>query len=137
MKKTLSVNLGGIVYHIDEDAYSELMEYLQDVKRHLGDEASSEEVLNDIEQRISELFTQWMQGQREVITVADVQKVLAFWGVPSSMKVPKRKPRLNRKRRLKPKAKRVPVLLVMPDAVYTVIQRMPYWVEFVQVGRPI
>jgi phage shock protein PspC (stress-responsive transcriptional regulator) len=82
MKKTLSVNLGGSVYPIDEDAYQELMDYLQDVKRHLGDEASSEEVLNDIEQRISELFTQWMQGRRQVITAADVQRVIAILGRP-------------------------------------------------------
>ncbi|MDD4921605.1 MAG: PspC domain-containing protein [Bacteroidales bacterium] len=82
MKKTLSVNLGGSVYHIDEDAYQELMDYLQDVKRHLGDEASSEEVLNDIEQRISELFTQWMQGKRVVITVMDVQNVIEVLGRP-------------------------------------------------------
>jgi len=82
MKKTLSVNLGGSVYHIDDDAYQELMDYLQDVKRHLGDEASSEEVLNDIEQRISELFSQWMQGRREVITRADVQKVIDVLGRP-------------------------------------------------------
>ena len=41
MKKTLSVNLGGSVYNIDEDAYAVLMDYLQDVKRHLGNDASS------------------------------------------------------------------------------------------------
>jgi len=82
MKKTLSVNLGGSVYHIDEDAYQDLMDYLQDVKRHLGHDASSEEVLNDIEQRISELFSQWMQGLREVITTADVEKVIGILGRP-------------------------------------------------------
>jgi len=82
MKKTLSVNLGGSVFHIDEDAYSELMDYLQDVKKHLGDDGSSEEVLNDIEQRINELFNQWMQGQREVVTSADVQKVIGILGRP-------------------------------------------------------
>jgi len=82
MKKTLSVNLGGSVFHIDEDAYSELMDYLQDVKKHLGEDASSEEVLNDIEQRINELFSQWMQGQREVVTSADVQKVIGILGRP-------------------------------------------------------
>jgi phage shock protein PspC (stress-responsive transcriptional regulator) len=82
MKKTLSVNLGGTVYHIDEDAYQDLMDYLQDVKRHLGDEASSEEILNDIEQRISELFGQWMQGRRDVISVSDVQKVVGILGRP-------------------------------------------------------
>jgi len=82
MKKTLDINLGGSIYHIDEDAYHELMDYLQDVKRHLGDEASSEEVLNDIEQRIGELFMQWMQGKREVVTVFDVQKVIDVLGRP-------------------------------------------------------
>jgi phage shock protein PspC (stress-responsive transcriptional regulator) len=82
MKKTLSVNLGGRVFSIDEDAYQELTTYLNDVKRHLGDEASSGEVLNDIEQRVSELFTQWMQGIREVITTDDVAKVIAILGRP-------------------------------------------------------
>jgi phage shock protein PspC (stress-responsive transcriptional regulator) len=82
MKKTLSVNLGGSVYNIDEDAYSELMDYLQDLKKHLGSDASSEEVLNDIEQRISELFSEWMQGHREVVTSADVQKVIGILGRP-------------------------------------------------------
>ena len=82
MKKTLSVNLGGSVYHIDEDAYQELMDYLQEVKSHLGNDASSGEVLIDIEQRISELFGQWMQGRREVITAGDVQKVIGILGRP-------------------------------------------------------
>jgi len=82
MKKTLSVNLGGSVYHIDDDAYQELMDYLQDVKSHLGNDASSAEVLIDIEQRISELFGQWMQGRREVITAGDVQKVIGILGRP-------------------------------------------------------
>lgn len=82
MKKTLSVNLGGSVYHIDEDAYQELMDYLQDVKSHLGNDGSSAEVLIDIEQRISELFGEWMKGRREVITAGDVQKVISILGRP-------------------------------------------------------
>jgi len=82
MKKTLSVNLGGTVFNIDEDAYVLLTDYLQDVKLHLGDEASSEEVLNDIEQRMSELFTEWMQGRRQVVTKGDVGKVIGILGRP-------------------------------------------------------
>lgn len=82
MKKTFSVNLGGSVFNIDEDAYSELMGYLHDVKRHLGNDASSDEVLNDIEQRISELFNDWMQNKREVVTSADVQRVIDILGRP-------------------------------------------------------
>jgi phage shock protein PspC (stress-responsive transcriptional regulator) len=85
MKKTLSVNLGGMVYHIDEDAYAQLMDYLQDLKKHLGPDESSEEVLNDIEQRISELFNEWMQGNREVVTAADVQKVISVLGRPEQI----------------------------------------------------
>ena len=81
MKKTLSVNLGGSVYHIDEDAYQLLTNYLQDVKKHLT-ESSAEEVLNDIEQRISELFAQWMQGKRDVIVGSDVEKVIGILGRP-------------------------------------------------------
>ena len=82
MKKTLSVNLGGMVYHIDEDAYALLTDYLQDVRHHLGDEASSEEVLKDIEQRMSELFTEWMHGNREVVTKPDVERVVDILGRP-------------------------------------------------------
>lgn len=82
MKKTLSVNLGGSVFHIDEDAYATLTAYLNEVKHHLGDEASAEEVLNDIEQRMGELFTEWMQGRRQVVTMADVNKVIDILGRP-------------------------------------------------------
>lgn len=81
MKKTLSINLGGYVYHIDEDAYQMLMDYLHEVKLHLSP-ASSEEVLNDIEQRMSELINQWMQQKREVIVVSDVEKIIEILGRP-------------------------------------------------------
>lgn len=82
MKKTLSVNLGGSVFHIDEDAYASLTAYLNEVKHHLGDEASAEEVLNDIEHRMGELFNEWMQGRRQVVTMADVNKVIDILGRP-------------------------------------------------------
>ena len=31
MKKTLTINLGGIVFHIDEDAYISLNQYLENL----------------------------------------------------------------------------------------------------------
>jgi len=82
MKKTLNINLGGTVFHIDEDALGLLTEYLHDVKKQLGDDASAEEVMNDIEQRMGELFNEWMQGHREVVTKTDVQKVIDILGRP-------------------------------------------------------
>ncbi len=81
MKKTLSVNLSGSIYHIDEDAYQMLMEYLQDVKKHLA-ASLADEVLNDIEQRIGELFAQWMQNKRQVVIVSDVERVIDVLGRP-------------------------------------------------------
>jgi phage shock protein PspC (stress-responsive transcriptional regulator) len=84
MKKTISVNLGGRVFAIDEDAYSLLTEYLHDVKKYLKDDVSTEEVLNDIEQRMGELFTEWMQGNRQVVTKADVTRVTEILGKPES-----------------------------------------------------
>ena len=57
MKKTLTVNLGGTVFHIDEDAYCLLDNYLSNLKIHFRKEAGADEIIDDIERRISELFT--------------------------------------------------------------------------------
>ena len=58
MKKTLTVNLGGTVYHIDEDAYRLLDNYLTNLKTHFRKEKGAEEIVKDIECRISELFSE-------------------------------------------------------------------------------
>lgn len=56
MKKTLTVNLGGTVFHIDDDAYRLLDNYLNNLKLHFRKEAGADEIVDDIEHRISELF---------------------------------------------------------------------------------
>ena len=56
MKKTLTVNLGGTVFHIDEDAYRLLDNYLSNLKIHFRKEAGADEIIDDIERRISELL---------------------------------------------------------------------------------
>ena len=55
MKKTLTVNLGGTVYHIDEDAYKLLDTYLSNLRIHFRREEGAEEIVHDMELRISEL----------------------------------------------------------------------------------
>lgn len=66
MKKTLTVNLGGTVFHIDEDAYRLLDNYLCNLKLHFRRQAGADEIVNDIELRISELFFReadcWLSG---------------------------------------------------------------------------
>ena len=46
MKKTLTVNLGGTVFHIDEDAYQLLDKYLANLRIHFRKEEGSEEIMN-------------------------------------------------------------------------------------------
>ena len=53
MKKTLTVNLGGTVYHIDDDAYRLLDNYLSNLKHYFRKQESAEEIINDIEMRIA------------------------------------------------------------------------------------
>ena len=58
MKKTLTVNLGGTVYHIDDDAYRLLDDYLSNLKHFFRKQEGAEEIVNDIEIRIAELFAE-------------------------------------------------------------------------------
>ena len=57
MKKTLTINLGGSVFHIDEDAYQLLDKYLSNLRIHFKKEEGSDEIMNDFELRISELLS--------------------------------------------------------------------------------
>lgn len=80
MKKTLTINLNGIVFNIDEDAYQVLNEYLTDLGKHFSAD-EKEEILKDIEARIAELFTEKL-GFRNVVEIQDVQEVMDTLGHP-------------------------------------------------------
>lgn len=81
MNKTIIININGIVFHIEEDAYDVLRSYMIDVKRHFGNTADSHEIVGDIENRIAEMFNERIiQGRKEVITMADVEEVIAQMG---------------------------------------------------------
>ena len=82
MKKTLTVNLGGTVFHIDEDAYRLLDNYLCNLKLHFRKQEGAEEIVDDIEARISELFLEKLNAGSQVITLADVEEVIARVGKP-------------------------------------------------------
>ena len=78
MKKTLTVNLGGTVFHIDEDAYQLLDKYLANLRIHFRKEEGSEEIMNDFEMRISELFNERVRLGYEVITIEHVEEVFIY-----------------------------------------------------------
>ena len=82
MKKTLTINLGGIIFHIDEDAYFLLNQYLENLKKHFSQQEGSLDILNDIESRIAEILNEKRSETKQVITTEDVQEVIAIMGQP-------------------------------------------------------
>ena len=80
MNKTLTINLGGNVFHIDEDAYIVLHEYLDSLKNYFRDQEGSAEILADIEDRIAEIFGANHPDPRQVVTLAEVNDVIAIMG---------------------------------------------------------
>lgn len=85
MKITVSVNLGGYSFNIDEDAYTELKRYLKNLELNFAGEESSAEILADIESRISELFRSKLSGYKQVINISDVLDVIAIMGNPEDI----------------------------------------------------
>jgi phage shock protein PspC (stress-responsive transcriptional regulator) len=85
MKITVSVNLGGYSFNIDEDAYAELKRYLKSLEIHFAGEESSSEILADIEARMAELFRTTITNYKQVITLSDVSQVISVLGTPEDI----------------------------------------------------
>jgi phage shock protein PspC (stress-responsive transcriptional regulator) len=85
MKITVSINLGGYSFNIDEDAYSELKRYLKNLELHFAEEESSSEILSDIESRMAELFRGKLTAYKQVITIDDVNQVISVLGTPEDI----------------------------------------------------
>ncbi len=85
MKKTLTVNLGGTVFNIDDDAYRLLDNYLCNLKTHFRKETGADEIVDDMERRISELFSEKLSGGAQVITIAHVEEVIKRMGKPEEL----------------------------------------------------
>ncbi len=83
MNKVMNINIGGSVFHVDEEAYEKLKSYLKQINRHFKNTQGGEEIIIDIEARIVELFQQKLVGKKEVITMEDVSEVIAIMGNPS------------------------------------------------------
>src|SRR5476651_2734281 len=81
MNKTIIININGIVFHIEEDAYEILKSYMTDVKRHFSTSADSLEITTDIENRIAEMFSEILiRDNKQVVIEQDVKWVLEQMG---------------------------------------------------------
>ncbi len=85
MKKTIKINISSLVFHIDEDAFEKLENYLDRLKARLGSAPGEGEIISDIESRIAEIFQTKISDDKEVINLADVEDVIATLGEPEEI----------------------------------------------------
>lgn len=81
MIKISNINLGGVPFTIDEDAYEHLDNYLKTIHSHFRSSEGYEEITTDIEARMAELFLEKL-GNRPILTLKDVTSVIAIMGTP-------------------------------------------------------
>jgi len=82
MNKTVTVNIGGRVFNIEESAYQKLNKYIETIRSYFEGSEGVDEIISDIELRIAELFMDGISDQKQVITVADVDNVVSVMGKP-------------------------------------------------------
>ncbi|WP_037314882.1 PspC domain-containing protein [Salegentibacter sp. Hel_I_6] len=87
MNKTVNINLAGVFFHIDEDAYAKLQHYLDAIKRSFTNTQGKDEIIADIEARIAELFNEKKKDDRQVIGLKEVEEVIAIMGQPEDYMV--------------------------------------------------
>lgn len=87
MNKTVNINLAGIFFHIDEDAYAKLQRYLDAIRHSFSNTQGRDEIISDIEARIAELFNEKIKNERQVISVKEVEEVIAIMGQPEDYMV--------------------------------------------------
>ncbi|CAM3947724.1 PspC domain-containing protein [Flavobacterium antarcticum] len=87
MNKTVNINLGGTFFHIDEDAYQKLSRYFEAIKRSLTNSNGQDEIIKDIEMRIAELFAEKHSNGKQVISLKELDEVIAVMGQPEDYRI--------------------------------------------------
>jgi phage shock protein PspC (stress-responsive transcriptional regulator) len=85
MNKTVTVNIGGLVFHIEEQAYDKLRKYLEAIRGYFTTSDGRDEIIQDIESRIAEIFTERIGTSRQVVTDADVEFMINAMGRPEQV----------------------------------------------------
>ena len=86
MNRTLTINIGGLVFHIEEQAYQRLDQYIKAIRRSIPME-EQDEVVQDIELRIAEIFNSKITTTKQVITSEDVEEVIRIMGRPEDYSI--------------------------------------------------
>lgn len=86
MKKNISINISGIIFHIEEDGYESLRKYLDSINKYFASFEDSSEILADIESRVAEIFLSKLNEGKQVITAEDVNTLISTMGSVSDFK---------------------------------------------------
>jgi phage shock protein PspC (stress-responsive transcriptional regulator) len=86
MKKNISINISGIIFHIEEDGYENLRRYLDSINKYFSSFEDSSEIMADIESRIAEIFLSKLNEGKQVITSEDVNALITTMGSVSDFK---------------------------------------------------
>ena len=89
MNKVININFQGRVVPIEEPAYEELKKYVESLRQYFANEEGREEIINDIENRIAELFNEQLKiSGTSFISEAHVQAIIASMGRPEQFEEP-------------------------------------------------
>ena len=80
MKKNISINISGIIFHIEEDAYNQLKDYLESINSYFASYEDSSEIIADIESRIAEIFLSKLNDGKQIINIDDVGSLISTMG---------------------------------------------------------
>ena len=89
MKKTIHVNIGGMPFVLDEDAYDVLKRYLSEIEIRL-DGVDDQETMQDIETRIADIFSGAISPRMQVVDTALVKRAMAVIGPAQEFGEPRR-----------------------------------------------
>lgn len=82
MKKTIRINISGLIFNIDDDAFGKLQHYLNSITKKFINTEEGNEIIADVEARIAELFQERIGDRKEVINLSDIEHVIEVMGLP-------------------------------------------------------
>jgi len=82
MNKVFNVNIGGLIFSVDDLAFDKLNSYITSIKSHFSKTDGKEEIIADIEARIAEMLREKLHSGKEVITMEDVDSIIQNMGRP-------------------------------------------------------
>ena len=85
MKKIVTINISGIKFHIDEDAFYTLNNYVNNIKSYFTNSEAHKEIISDIESGIAKILQPKINNQKQSITIEDVNEVISVMGEPEKI----------------------------------------------------